>query len=85
MPIVTETLLNFPIPEIRQRLRWQDSALYALSLGCGQNPMDEPANTRSMSSFVSTIVPTWGWMTARTPNSAASASSSVRCRKSVFH
>jgi acyl dehydratase len=42
MPIVTETLLNFPIPEIRQRLRWQDSALYALSLGCGQDPMDEP-------------------------------------------
>ncbi|MFM2149602.1 MAG: hypothetical protein RLZZ187_1908 [Pseudomonadota bacterium] len=41
MPIVTETLLNFPIPEIRQRLRWQDSALYALSLGCGQDPMDE--------------------------------------------
>jgi len=41
MPIVAETLLNFPIPEIRQRLRWQDSALYALSLGCGQDPMDE--------------------------------------------
>ncbi|MGG5823027.1 MaoC/PaaZ C-terminal domain-containing protein [Falsiroseomonas sp. HW251] len=41
MPIHYETLLNFPIPEIRQRLRWQDSALYALSLGCGQDPMDE--------------------------------------------
>ena len=41
MPIVAETLLNFPIPEIRQRLRWQESALYALSLGCGQDPMDE--------------------------------------------
>jgi acyl dehydratase len=40
MPIHYETLLNFPIPEIRQRLRWQDSALYALSLGCGQDPMD---------------------------------------------
>ncbi|WP_270934734.1 MaoC/PaaZ C-terminal domain-containing protein [Falsiroseomonas oryzae] len=40
MPIVPETLLNFPIPEIRQRLRWQDAALYALSLGCGQDPMD---------------------------------------------
>jgi acyl dehydratase len=36
----TETLLNFPIPEVRQRLRWQDTALYALSLGCGQDPMD---------------------------------------------
>ncbi|SFK19903.1 MaoC/PaaZ C-terminal domain-containing protein [Falsiroseomonas stagni] len=41
MPIVTETLLNFPIPEIRQVLRWQDTALYALSLGVGQDPMDE--------------------------------------------
>ena len=40
MPIVTETLLNFPIPERRQALRWQDSALYALSLGVGQDPMD---------------------------------------------
>lgn len=41
MPIVTETLLNFPIPEIRQHLRWQDTALYALSLGCGHDPMNE--------------------------------------------
>ncbi len=40
MPIHYDTLLNFPIPEIRQRLRWQDSALYALSLGAGQDPMD---------------------------------------------
>jgi acyl dehydratase len=40
MPIIYEKLLNFPIPEIRQRLRWQDVALYALSLGCGQDPMD---------------------------------------------
>ena len=31
MAIVYENLLNFPIPEIRQRLRWQDTALYALS------------------------------------------------------
>jgi acyl dehydratase len=43
MPIHTETLLNFPIPEIRQTLRWQDSALYALSLGVGQDPMDAAA------------------------------------------
>jgi acyl dehydratase len=43
MPIHYETLLNFPIPEIRQALRWQDSALYALSLGIGQDPMDEAA------------------------------------------
>lgn len=41
MPIVTETLLNFPIPEIRQKLCWQDAALYALSLGVGQDPMDQ--------------------------------------------
>jgi acyl dehydratase len=40
MPITYEKLLNFPIPEIRQHLRWQDTALYALSLGCGQDPMD---------------------------------------------
>lgn len=39
MPIDYDTLLNYPIPEIRQRLRWQDSALYALSLGLGQDPM----------------------------------------------
>jgi acyl dehydratase len=41
MPIHYESLLDFPIPEIRQILRWQDSALYALSLGCGQDPLDE--------------------------------------------
>jgi len=40
MPIDAETLLNFPIPEIRQTLRWQDCSLYALSLGAGQDPMD---------------------------------------------
>jgi acyl dehydratase len=41
MPIIHEQLMNFPIPEVRQALRWQDCALYALSLGCGQDPMDE--------------------------------------------
>jgi acyl dehydratase len=41
MPITYEKLLHFPIPEIRQRLRWQDAALYALSLGCAQDPMDD--------------------------------------------
>ncbi len=40
MPINYETLLNFPIPEVRQALRWQDAALYALSLGCGQDSME---------------------------------------------
>jgi acyl dehydratase len=41
MPIVTDTLLNFPIPEIRQTLRWQDTALYNFSVGLGQDPMDK--------------------------------------------
>ncbi|MBU8540514.1 MaoC/PaaZ C-terminal domain-containing protein [Falsiroseomonas tokyonensis] len=43
MPIDYQTLLHFPIPEIRQDLRWQDSSLYALSLGLGQDPMDAEA------------------------------------------
>lgn len=41
MPINHDQLMAYPIPEIRQHLRWQDSALYALSLGCGADPMDE--------------------------------------------
>jgi acyl dehydratase len=40
MAIDYDRLMAFPIPEIRQHLRWQDTALYALSLGCGQDPMD---------------------------------------------
>lgn len=38
--IVAEKLLAYPIPEIRQNLRWQDVALYNLSIGLGQDPMD---------------------------------------------
>ncbi len=38
--IVAEKLLAYPIPEIRQDLRWQDVALYNLSIGLGQDPMD---------------------------------------------
>jgi acyl dehydratase len=38
--IVAEKLLAYPIPEIRQTLRWQDVALYNLSIGLGQDPMD---------------------------------------------
>jgi acyl dehydratase len=34
-------LLNYPIPEIRQAIRWQDTALYNVSIGLGQDPMDE--------------------------------------------
>src|SRR5690349_23950887 len=41
MPIVTEKLLNYPIPEIRQTIRWQDTALYNFSIGLGQDPMDQ--------------------------------------------
>ena len=41
MAINYERLLNYPIPEVRQRLRWQDTALYNFSVGLGQDPMDE--------------------------------------------
>jgi acyl dehydratase len=41
MPINPEKLLAYPIPEVRQTLRWQDVALYAFSIGFGQDPMDE--------------------------------------------
>jgi acyl dehydratase len=41
MAIDYEKLLNYPIPEVRQRLRWQDVALYNFSIGLGQDPMDE--------------------------------------------
>ncbi len=41
MTINHETLLNFPIPTIRQTLRWQDTALYNFSIGLGQDPMDK--------------------------------------------
>jgi len=43
MAIDAQKLLDFPIPEIRQTLRWQDCALYALSLGLGADPLDEAA------------------------------------------
>jgi acyl dehydratase len=39
--INTEKLLNYPIPTMRQTLRWQDTALYNFSIGLGQDPMDE--------------------------------------------
>lgn len=41
MAIDHDALLNYPIPEVRQRLRWQDTALYNFSVGLGQNPTDE--------------------------------------------
>lgn len=36
-----ERLLNFPIPEVRQTLTKRDSILYALSVGFGQDPLDQ--------------------------------------------
>lgn len=41
MAIVYDKLINYPIPEVRQTLRWQDVALYNFSIGLGQDPMDE--------------------------------------------
>ena len=41
MAINYDKLLNYPIPEVRQTLRWQDVALYNFSVGLGQDPMDE--------------------------------------------
>jgi len=40
MPIDAETLLHFPIPDVRQRLTARDAMLYALSVGLGQDPLD---------------------------------------------
>jgi hypothetical protein len=41
MAIDYQSLLNYRIPEVRQSLRWQDTALYNFSIGLGQDPMDE--------------------------------------------
>lgn len=41
MAIDYQKLLNFPIPEIRERRTKRDSAFYALSIGLGQDPLDE--------------------------------------------
>ena len=41
MAIDAEKLLNYPIPEVRQRLSKRDTIFYALSIGLGQDPMDE--------------------------------------------
>lgn len=41
MAIDYEKLLNFPIPEVRQTLTRRDTVFYALSIGLGQDPMDE--------------------------------------------
>ncbi|WP_219214269.1 MaoC/PaaZ C-terminal domain-containing protein [Variovorax boronicumulans] len=36
-----ERLLHYPVPEVRQRYTRRDAALYALSVGFAQDPMDE--------------------------------------------
>jgi acyl dehydratase len=41
MPIDAARLLAYPVPEIRQRYTAQQSAFYALSVGMGQDPLDE--------------------------------------------
>lgn len=41
MAIEYQQLLNYPIPEVRQRILPRAAALYALSIGFGQDPMDE--------------------------------------------
>jgi len=40
MPIDAETLLHYPIPDVRQRLTTREAVLYALSVGLGQDPLD---------------------------------------------
>ncbi|MGH7081396.1 MAG: MaoC/PaaZ C-terminal domain-containing protein [Acetobacteraceae bacterium] len=40
MPIDYETLRNYPIPEVRQRISARDTILYALSIGLAQDPLD---------------------------------------------
>ncbi len=42
MPIDPTTLLGFDIPVVRQRVTPRDAILYALSIGLGQDPLDEP-------------------------------------------
>lgn len=41
MTIDPQHLLDFPIPEIRHRFTKRDTIFYALSVGLGQDPMDE--------------------------------------------
>lgn len=40
MPVVLDQLLNYPIPEARQRYTRRDTMLYALGLGLGGDPTD---------------------------------------------
>jgi len=40
MAIDYDKLMNYPIPEVRQRYSRKDTAFYALSVGFGQDPLD---------------------------------------------
>jgi acyl dehydratase len=40
MAVVYDKLLNYVIPEVRQRLTKRDTILYALTVGLGQDPLD---------------------------------------------
>jgi acyl dehydratase len=40
MPINYDHLLNYAIPEVRQRVTKRDTILYALGVGLGQDPLD---------------------------------------------
>jgi acyl dehydratase len=41
MPLDPERLLNYPIPEVQQTYTKRDVVFYALSIGLGQDPLDE--------------------------------------------
>jgi acyl dehydratase len=41
MPLDPEKLLNYPIPEVTQTYTKRDTVFYALSIGLGQDPLDE--------------------------------------------
>lgn len=41
MAVDYDHLMNYPIPEVRQTITRGDVALYALSIGLGQDPLDE--------------------------------------------
>ena len=41
MSTTYDALMAYPVPEIRQTLRKHDTMLYAVSVGLGQDPMDE--------------------------------------------
>ena len=49
MAINYDKLLNYPIPEVRQTLRWQDVALYRFPSALGRTRWTRSSSTSSMS------------------------------------